>query len=110
MPYVGFAFTKRALQSLEGLPPKVRKQIAKRAREALSVEPQKKLPLLLVEALLVAMYAHGDELDEMDSAAVASAYKAMRAHPSFVESARYAVTSSDNVRNRLNAAVEAFKG
>jgi hypothetical protein len=84
------------------------KQIAKRAREALSVEPQKKLPLLLVEALLVAMYAQGDRLNEMDTAAVANAYKAMRAHPSFVESARYAVTSSDNVRNRLNAAVEAF--
>lgn len=86
------------------------KQIAKRAREALSVEPQKKLPLLLVEALLVAMYAQGDRLDEMDSAAVTDAYKTMRAHPSFLEGARYAVTSSDNVRNRLNAAVEAFTG
>ena len=36
--FVGFAFTKRALQSLEGLPPKVRKQIAKRAKNLL-LEP-----------------------------------------------------------------------
>lgn len=38
MPYVGFAFTERALQSLEGLPPKVRKQVAKRAKNLL-LEP-----------------------------------------------------------------------
>lgn len=84
------------------------KEIAKRAREALSIEPQKKLPLLLVEALLVATYARGEELAAMSSQAITEAYRAMRAHPSFVESARYAVTSADNVRNRLDAAVEAF--
>ncbi len=83
-------------------------EIARRAREALAVESQRKLPLLLVEALMVAMYAQEDNLAKKDSAAVARAYKAMRAHPSFVENARYAVTSSDNVRHRLNAAVEAF--
>jgi hypothetical protein len=84
------------------------KEVAKRAHEALSVEPQKKLPLLLIEALLVAMYTQGNGLSTMTSESVAQAYTAMRAHPSFVESARYAVTSSDNVRNRLNAAVAAF--
>ncbi len=86
------------------------KEVANRAREALSVEPQKKLPLLLVEALLVAMYAQGEKLAKMNSESIAKSYEAMRAHPTFVESARYAVTSSDNVRNRLNAAVEAFTG
>lgn len=83
-------------------------EIAKHAKEALANEPQKKLPLLLVEALLVAMYAQGQALAEKNWAGVAPAYMAMRAHPSFVASARYAVTSADNVRNRLNAAVAAF--
>jgi mRNA interferase RelE/StbE len=32
MPYVAFAFTERALAFLEGLPPKIRKQVAKRAK------------------------------------------------------------------------------
>lgn len=35
---VGFAFTDRALDSLEGLPPKIRKQVVKRAR-ALHTQP-----------------------------------------------------------------------
>lgn len=83
-------------------------EVAKRANEALSVEPQRKLPLLLIEALLVAMYSQADRLSTMKSEALTKAYKNMRAHPNFVESARYAVTSSDNVRNRLSAAVAAF--
>ncbi|ANH32867.1 hypothetical protein A3768_1713 [Ralstonia solanacearum] len=36
------------------------------------------------------------------------AYKAMLAHPSFAESARYAVSSVSNVTQRLDAAVNAF--
>lgn len=35
MPYVAFAFTERALAFLEGLPPKIRKQVAKRAKNLL---------------------------------------------------------------------------
>lgn len=99
--------SKEAPEALESVASRL-KDVAKRAREALSVEPQKKLPLLLVEALLVAMYTQGEKLAAMNSEAITEAYKAMRAHPSFVESARYAVTSAENVRNRLNAAVVAF--
>lgn len=83
-------------------------EVAMRAREALSIEHQRKLPLLLVEALLVAMYAQGDRLSRMTAEDIAQAYKNMRAHPSFVDSARYAVSSAENVRNRLNAAIDAF--
>ena len=36
MPYVGFAFTDCALDFLESLPPKVRKQVGKRAKALLS--------------------------------------------------------------------------
>lgn len=84
------------------------KVVANRARQVLSQEPQRKLPLLLVEALLVAMYTRGDQLAQMTNEHLAQAYKAMKAQPSFVESARYAVTSADNVKARLNAAVASF--
>lgn len=84
------------------------KVVANKARHALSREPQRKLPLLLVEALLVAMYTRGDQLAQITEERLAQAYMAMRAHPSFVESARYAVTSADNVKTRLNAAVASF--
>lgn len=84
------------------------KMLAAKSRAALSIEPQRKLPLLLVEALLVAMHAQGERLAELTEKDVAQAYKSMRAQPSFVESARYAVTSADNVKTRLNAAVASF--
>jgi mRNA-degrading endonuclease RelE of RelBE toxin-antitoxin system len=32
VPYLGFAFTDRALDFIEGLPPKIRKQVVKRAK------------------------------------------------------------------------------
>lgn len=35
MPYVAFAFTSRALDFLEGLPPKVRRQVTRRAKNLL---------------------------------------------------------------------------
>jgi len=84
------------------------KVLASRARLVLSKEPQRKLPLLLVEALLVSMYTHRANLTQMPDERLAEAYKSMRAKPSFVESARYAVTSVDNVKARLSAAVESF--
>ena len=36
MPYLGFAFTDRALDFIETLPPKVRKQVVKKAKELLA--------------------------------------------------------------------------
>jgi mRNA interferase RelE/StbE len=36
MPYVGFAFTDAALDFLEGLPPKIRRQIIKKAKALLT--------------------------------------------------------------------------
>lgn len=36
MPYVGFAFTDRALDFLESLPPKSRKQVTRRAKNLLT--------------------------------------------------------------------------
>jgi hypothetical protein len=84
------------------------KAVADRAGHVLSQESQRKLPLLLIEALLVALYARGEHLSQMTEEHLAHAYKTMRAHPSFLESARYAVTSADNVKARLNAAISSF--
>lgn len=84
------------------------KIVAKKARQVLSQEPQKKLPLLLVEALLIAMHTQNAQLANMTEQNLTEAYRSMRAHPSFLESARYAVTSADNVKKRLNAAVVSF--
>jgi hypothetical protein len=84
------------------------KSLASKAKLALSSEFHRKLPLLLVEALMVGMHAQKDRLDTLSAEDVSAAFKAMRSHSSFVEGARYAVTSADNVKIRLSAAVEAF--
>lgn len=79
-----------------------------RAIQAFGNGRQIKKSLVLVEALLVALYVKRDELAGRSATEVQTAYVNMRSRPSFVESARYAVTSVDNVRTRLNAAIEAF--
>jgi hypothetical protein len=79
-----------------------------RARKILSQETQKKLPLLLVEALLVAMYFNRNRLAAVSDESLFLAYKNMRAKPSFLESARYAVSSAENVKVRLDAAISSF--
>lgn len=82
--------------------------VARRARQGLAQETQRKLPLLRVEALLIAMYTLGDQLNEMTDEHIAKAYETLRMHPSFMESVRYAVTSADNVKTRLSAAIASF--
>lgn len=82
--------------------------VAQKARTALASDAQKKLPLLVVEALLVALYVHRDTLATRAGADLVKAYKDMRTRPSFALSARYAVSSVDNVRQRLTAAIQAF--
>ena len=84
------------------------KLLANRARNVFSKEQQRKLPLLLVEALLVAMYIRGDQLANKTEDQLVEAYQTMRCEPSFNEGARYAVTSAENVKIRLNTAVKSF--
>jgi hypothetical protein len=79
-----------------------------RAKEAFGHARPTKLSLVLIEALLVALYIKRDELANKTAAEIQTAYANMRTQPSFIESARYAVTSVDNVRARLNAAIQAF--
>ncbi len=83
-------------------------QVVKRAHDALVAENQRKLPLLLVEALLVAVDVHRHELIAKSKTDLWRLYLEMRERPSFAEGARYAVSSAENVKKRLNDAIEAF--
>ena len=83
--------------------------VASRAKAVLAAAGQTtKLPLLVMEALLVALYSHRKDLAGRTDVDLLDAYKAMLAHPSFSDSARYAVSSFSNVTQRLVAAVNAF--
>lgn len=78
------------------------------ARRALSQQPNGKLSLAIVEAILVAVITHRDVLMLENEAYLQSRYDAMLAMPAFAEGARYAVSSVDNVKSRLNEAMAAF--
>jgi hypothetical protein len=82
--------------------------VAARAKAVLSSVGQAKLPLLVMEALLVALYSHRGGLAARSDDELIGAYKGMLTRPSFADGARYAVSSVSNVTQRLNAAVEAF--
>jgi hypothetical protein len=83
--------------------------VANRARMILATIGQStKLPLLVMEALLVALYSQRGNLASRTDADLVEAYKEMQAHSSFSDGARYAVSSVANVTQRLNAAVSAF--
>jgi hypothetical protein len=78
------------------------------ARRALGQEVRKKLPLVLVEALLVAVFENLDSLKSKSLTDLQVSYNTMIDNVSFRESARYAVSGVDNVRTRLNVAIQAF--
>jgi len=82
--------------------------LAAKAKAVLASAAATKLPLMIIEALLVALYVHRDSLASRTDAELIRAYQAMLAHPTFAEGARYAISSEANVKERLNAAVTAF--
>lgn len=82
--------------------------VANKARAVLTAGSRGKRPLLVVEALLVALYVHRDSLDQRSIESLVAAYEAMLGQPSFSDSARYAVSSISNVSSRLQTAVDAF--
>jgi hypothetical protein len=67
-----------------------------------------KLPLTLVEAVLVALYVNRAGLASRPSEHLRLAFKELQETPSFADSARYAVSSADNVKTRLRVALKAF--
>jgi hypothetical protein len=82
--------------------------MAAKANIVLASVASKKLPLMIVEALLVALYVHRNSLASRTDAELIQAYQVMLAQPTFAEGARYAVSSAANVKDRLHAAVTAF--
>lgn len=78
------------------------------AREVFGNARQSKMSLVFIEALLVALYTRRSDLAKKSAEDIRNAYERMKSQPSFLESARYAVTSVENVKNRLDAAVKAF--
>ena len=81
---------------------------AKWAKQIVSDQPRTKFSLLVVEALLVALYVHRDQLRTATDEALAQRYAAMQKEPIFVTPASNAVMRADNVKNRLDAAIKAF--
>ena len=82
--------------------------IAKWARQIVSDQPRTKRSLLVVEALLVALDVHRDQLCLVSDEVLAQRYAAMQKEPIFMNPASNAVMRADNVRNRLDAAIKAF--
>lgn len=82
--------------------------VAEKARTVLASVASTKLPLMIVEALLVALYSHRDTLRDRSDGELLDGYRAMLANSTFSDGARYAVSSEANVKQRLEAAVSAF--
>lgn len=81
--------------------------ICKKARKILESETGK-APLMLVEAVLVALYVNSKSLGERSQQDLALKYADLKRLPAFTDRARYAVSSVDNVRKRLDGAIAAF--
>lgn len=82
--------------------------VAAKASIVLASVVSKKLPLMIIEALLVALYSHRNSLAERSDEELVAAYLAMLDQPTFSEGARYALSSEFNVKQRLDVAITAF--
>lgn len=82
--------------------------VAHMARHALG-EGRQKIPLALVEAVLVALYVNLDSAKNKSKERLHMDYLDLKQKPTFAESARYAVSSAENVQIRLIEAISAFR-
>jgi Protein of unknown function DUF262 len=101
----------RATESEEALAPLSTSlaDLAKLTSDVLALEPRRKLPLALVEALLVGIYENLDALIDKPPGALRASYNTLINSPVFSESARYAVSSPENVSMRLLLAIATFR-
>lgn len=67
-----------------------------------------KIPVSQFEAVLVGINANLEALKSVPNDRIQSAFKNLQDQPSFIEAARYAVNSVENVRARVSAATRAF--
>ncbi len=83
-------------------------QAANITRAALGRQSYGKLSLAIIEAVLVAAVVHRTVLASENGDELHARYKAMLEMPAFMEGARYAVSSVENVQARLSQAMDAF--
>lgn len=69
-----------------------------------------KLSLAIIEAILVSAVVFHQKLDDEPQHELLARFDAMLTMPAFAEGARYAVSSVENVKNRLGEAMAAFGG
>jgi len=81
---------------------------AKITRNVLGEQTQGKLSLAVIEAILVASVFHREFLLEVSQFALSTHYESMLKMPAFLEGARYAVSSTENVQGRLRQGITAF--
>lgn len=82
--------------------------VTTKAKAILASSNGAKLSLMIMEALLVALYSHRETLTARSDQSLTSAFKSMLSLPTFADGVRYAVSSEANVKARLDAAVAAF--
>ena len=79
-----------------------------RAREILETEPKGKQPLAKIEAILVGLYVNRALIANQSEQQILVKYQALKEVEAFAVGFRFAVTSTENVKARINAAVTAF--
>ena len=85
-------------------------RLAEMAVAVLSSEQQNKHPLALVESILVGLYLNFDHVKDKTKEQLLISYNELKQRPSFLAGPRYAVSSVENVKARLNDAIGAFAG
>jgi len=96
-----------SIENLAGVDDKLTK-VSSLAHIALSLESRKKLSLSLIEAVLVGIYVNILSLDGVTPNQLKTSFSKLKSLPAFSESARYAISSVENVKARLNDAIDSF--
>lgn len=79
------------------------------ATKLISKEPRGKMPLAKIESLLVGLYINIDKVLHLNETELSSRYDNLKKKPAYSEGFKFAVSSVDNVKDRLNASVESFE-
>lgn len=98
-----------SMQNVEGMMAMLA-AATKITRSALGDQAQGKLSLAIIEATLVAAAVNRAVLISEQQQSLHARYKTMLEMSAFAEGARYAVSSVENVKNRLGEAMAAFGG
>lgn len=78
------------------------------ANEILKTEPPGKLPLAKVEALLVGLYGNESHVNNLPNEELIEKFKILKQKNSFSIGVRFAVSSAENVKARLQDALTSF--